>query len=128
MTRFGTEVKRAFGVVLFVATCLVSGCGTRVSLGEMEIDEAGATEPNDASVPPDAPATIDSGTAADADAAVDAKPVFDAAPDGGYLPCAGKACGDDCKLCDPKEIGCVETAVIKLCNAAGQCTADVPSC
>lgn len=110
-----------------VGGCVVSGCGTRVSLGELEVDEGGTTEPGDSATMPDtAPAPKpDSGGA---DASSDAKPVFDAAPDGGYLPCAGKSCNDECNICDPKQIGCVETQVIKLCDATGQCKPEVPSC
>ena len=41
-----------------------------------------------------------------------------------YEPCAGKACGDACTECDPNDTDCVETAVEKACNEAGECTAD----
>jgi hypothetical protein len=44
----------------------------------------------------------------------------------GYDPCAGKACGDACSLCnDPS---CAETAVLKYCDPAGHCTTTPPRC
>lgn len=48
-----------------------------------------------------------------------------AAPlDGGggrYDPCAGRACGEACTACPPSDRGCGETAVVKACDAFGQC-------
>jgi hypothetical protein len=51
-----------------------------------------------------------------------------ASPRGGcgkdpYEPCAGKSCGTACTVCDPADKGCVETAVVKACDAAGACEA-----
>lgn len=115
-------------VAATVALVGVGGCGTRVSLGELEVDDGGTTEPGDATPSPEAAPSPKPDSGSGADAAADAKPVFDGAADGGYVPCAGKSCGDECKICDPSEIGCVETAVIKLCNASGQCKAEVPTC
>jgi hypothetical protein len=48
------------------------------------------------------------------------------APDGGYDPCAGKNCGDSCQLCRPNDPNCVETSVVKWCNAKGACLDGVP--
>jgi len=45
-----------------------------------------------------------------------------------YLPCAGKACGASCTICEPGVPGCFETAVLKQCNAAGACSPSVPVC
>lgn len=45
-----------------------------------------------------------------------------------YDPCAGKACGDGCSICNPLDPDCFETAVLKQCNAAGQCVANVVVC
>ena len=45
-----------------------------------------------------------------------------------YDPCAGKSCGDPCSLCPPDDAECVETAVVKQCNAAGECTAEAATC
>lgn len=45
-----------------------------------------------------------------------------------YDPCGGKSCGDLCSLCAPTDPGCVETAVVKQCNAAGECVANVVVC
>jgi hypothetical protein len=41
-----------------------------------------------------------------------------------YDPCAAKACGDMCTLCDPADLDCVETAVVKVCDDAGTCVTD----
>jgi hypothetical protein len=40
-----------------------------------------------------------------------------------YQPCAGKRCGESCAECAPGDHDCVETAVVKACDAAGTCTA-----
>src|SRR6185503_421961 len=45
-----------------------------------------------------------------------------------YDPCAGKACGDLCSLCDPAEPNCVEPTVIMTCTATGQCSVGRPAC
>ncbi len=58
---------------------------------------------------------------ATATAAPAATPEPAPAVDAGYDPCAGKACGDRCRVCDPKVTTCLETAVIKLCHPDGQC-------
>jgi hypothetical protein len=46
----------------------------------------------------------------------------------GYDPCAGKQCGDTCSLCPPNDPSCAETAVVKYCDAGGQCTLNYPVC
>ncbi len=45
-----------------------------------------------------------------------------------YQPCAGKACGDGCSVCPPGDADCVETAVVKVCDDAGTCSATMPTC
>lgn len=40
-----------------------------------------------------------------------------------YFPCDGKGCGDTCRLCAPNDPSCVETAVVKSCDARGECVA-----
>jgi len=40
-----------------------------------------------------------------------------------YEPCAGKACSAACTECAPGDPGCVETAVVKACDADGNCAA-----
>lgn len=46
-----------------------------------------------------------------------------------YDPCGGKSCGDSCKICPPGKVDCVETAVMKACNAQGKCDLDLePVC
>jgi hypothetical protein len=50
---------------------------------------------------------------------------------GGYQSCAGKACGDSCRLCAPDDTNCGEIAVLKACDSLGQCvvqTATAPVC
>jgi hypothetical protein len=47
---------------------------------------------------------------------------------GGYDPCAGKTCGDECNVCAPDDADCAETAVVKQCNAAGDCTSEPATC
>lgn len=42
-----------------------------------------------------------------------------------YQPCAGKNVGASCTLCDPADATCVETAVLKACDATGACTSGV---
>jgi len=45
-----------------------------------------------------------------------------------YDPCAGKAQCDACTLCPPDATDCVETAVLKECDAAGQCVESTGQC
>jgi len=51
------------------------------------------------------------------------KPIGELGP---YEPCEGKKCGDACSVCDPDDKDCVETAVIKACDAEGACVAGNP--
>ncbi len=39
-----------------------------------------------------------------------------------YDPCAGKACGDACRVCAPDAADCVETMEVKACDPTGRCT------
>ncbi len=48
---------------------------------------------------------------------------IDAGP-GPYDPCGGKSCGDPCSICAPGDADCVETAVLKVCDAIGRCSTD----
>lgn len=41
---------------------------------------------------------------------------------GGYDPCAGRACGEQCFPCDPSDPSCVAPAVVFTCDGAGQCS------
>ncbi len=43
-------------------------------------------------------------------------------------PCTDKACGEQCMLCHPDDPHCVEDAVIKHCDANGQCRTEPPVC
>lgn len=49
-------------------------------------------------------------------------------PEETYDPCAGKACGEGCSVCPPDDGDCVETAVVKSCDADGKCSATAPTC
>lgn len=46
----------------------------------------------------------------------------------GYSPCAGKTCGETCTICSPAATDCMETMVVKQCNAQGACTTDPVDC
>lgn len=48
-------------------------------------------------------------------------PPAPAAPAPAYAPCDGKKTGDACTLCDPTDSACVETMVLKACDASGSC-------
>ncbi len=50
--------------------------------------------------------------------------------DGGddYEPCGDKTCGEQCTKCPPGDEDCVETQVVKYCQADGDCEASAPSC
>jgi len=45
-----------------------------------------------------------------------------------YNPCADTMCGEQCTICDPSDSDCYETAVIKVCDAAGTCSANLAAC
>jgi hypothetical protein len=45
-----------------------------------------------------------------------------------YDPCAGKKCGDSCKVCPPTDATCMETMEVKQCNADGKCSPAPPGC
>jgi hypothetical protein len=47
---------------------------------------------------------------------------------GGYAPCANKACGATCTLCDPTDPSCVEDQIVKYCDTSGDCGVNFPVC
>lgn len=47
---------------------------------------------------------------------------------GSYEPCAEKKCGAICTICDPTDKDCLETAVLKFCDAQGVCGSTEPLC
>jgi hypothetical protein len=118
-------------VALFAG--LLGACGTRVSLGELVPDERTADSGTD---PTKGPVTdpLDAAPGDDASEALDAGPgpgIDGGDIDGGkapYVPCAGKACGDDCSVCDPTDPNCVETGVVKVCDPNGACLAAPAQC
>ncbi|HEY6009331.1 MAG TPA: hypothetical protein VIU40_13480 [Geobacteraceae bacterium] len=50
------------------------------------------------------------------------------APPPPYDPCEAKSCGDACRACPPDDRGCVETMIVKACDAAGACVAAPVDC
>lgn len=42
--------------------------------------------------------------------------------------CALKPCGEPCRVCDPNDPGCVETAELKFCQIDGTCAPLTPTC
>ncbi|MEZ4453300.1 MAG: hypothetical protein R3B09_27805 [Nannocystaceae bacterium] len=44
-----------------------------------------------------------------------------------YDPCVGKACGDQCQLCDPMDPDCTEDDSIKACDPEGICVTETPT-
>lgn len=47
---------------------------------------------------------------------------------GGYYPCAGKSCGNECTLCDPNDATCVNDNLVRRCDPSGSCSADKVIC
>jgi hypothetical protein len=47
---------------------------------------------------------------------------------GAYDPCAGKACGEACKLCPPDDPLCVESEEIKTCGKDAVCSSSSKTC
>ena len=85
--------------------------------GEAEGAEAGRDEAAEAGAAEGAEEGADAGAEKGGDAGAS-----------GYDPCAGKTCGDQCTVCPPDDADCVETMVVKVCDAAGRCDAHVPEC
>jgi hypothetical protein len=48
--------------------------------------------------------------------------------DDSYAPCSEKSCGEQCHQCPRNDPDCIETAVVKLCQADGSCSPQRPSC
>ena len=104
---------RALPIVLAAVSLLGSGCGSQSpSTG------GGSTAPPMGSPPP-------AGTPAPEPPLV---PDGAAAPAGEFAPCAGKTCGEPCTVCSPAATDCMETMVVKQCNAQGQCSTDPVDC
>lgn len=127
-------MKNLYGALIFAAVLLA--CGTRVSLGDLPGDERTTDDGTlpEAEPAPSASAKPAPSPTADGGEAIDGGPAK--TDDGGdqdggkapYIPCAGKACGAPCTICDPTDLGCVETAVIKQCDKTGACVASPSSC
>lgn len=124
---------------------LLVACGTRVSIGELaeptlpslgEPEAPSATFPIDGDLDDaDSPMQGDFDANLSSDAPVEAsKPPLrvnaldGGVSDAGWTPCRGKVCGDSCRICPPTDFHCIETAVLKSCNAAGECTPGVSIC
>jgi hypothetical protein len=119
---------------LWSCLLLLAACSSQVSLGEQEehvaseVPEASLST-SEASAPP-VDAAIEAHVHAP-DGSSDALPFdelhpADASPDGPhYDPCAGKACGVACTLCDPHDVQCIEPPGNKVCNPHQQCVTAV---
>lgn len=46
----------------------------------------------------------------------------------GYNPCDNKLCGESCALCDPADPDCVESQIMRFCDANGACADMFPRC
>ncbi len=116
-----------FRTFLALATVVVIGCGSRVTIGELPASEPEGT--TDGTNPLPSQPTNDTNPDAGTDSG-NGEEQNDAgeAIDGGYLPCAGKTCGASCSLCPPNDPNCVETAVLKWCHPGGECKAVAPAC
>lgn len=115
---------------LALTLTLTLACGTRVSLGDLggdgghvNIDGALPTDPG----LPVNEAGTDGGSPRDANDEPDIDVDADSATPV-YKPCAAKACGSACTLCDPLNVTCVEIAVLKECDKAGACTIELATC
>jgi hypothetical protein len=116
-------VKRTVLFLSFLLLTAAVACSARVSLGELPADPDAPAQGS----APTLPAPRDGDDAATPPPLDDDGGALDAGP-APYLPCAGKACGQSCALCDPLDPGCVETAVVKQCQGDGTCAAAVPVC
>jgi hypothetical protein len=47
---------------------------------------------------------------------------------GGYVPCAGKACGESCDVCDPTDPECAQGDALFTCNSSGTCVVGMAEC
>lgn len=47
---------------------------------------------------------------------------------GGWQPCAGKRCGDDCTWCDPNDPSCELPGTITTCDQRGECIIGQATC
>jgi hypothetical protein len=45
-----------------------------------------------------------------------------------YGPCANKACGETCQICEPLDEDCEETEEVKYCDAEGGCSGTLTAC
>jgi len=115
-------------IAIAIATLVVIGCGSRVTIGELPSSGSEGTSDGTNPVPnqpknetnPDA--SVDSGNG---DVPKDGGEAQDA---GKYEPCAGKTCGMTCTLCAPNDPNCVETGSVKWCHSGGECKDMAPAC
>lgn len=109
-----------------LAIALAAACGTRVSLGDLDVGEESSGD-DAATIPPGAGLEAGSGSdATSSDAGAEAGRSDASRPT--YDPCAEKACGDSCKLCDPLVPGCFEPSVIRACSSTGDCVVAPTTC
>lgn len=104
---------RAPGLLLAALTSSLLACGSQSP------SATGGSEP-----PADVAAPAASPTGAPAPTDTAPPPLSDDE----YMPCAGKACGETCTICSPTATDCMETMVVKQCNAQGMCVTDPVEC
>ena len=114
-------------LMLLMAMTVLTGCSSGTDVEESD----DATVPAETSDPTDA---SDSGDAADPSGTVSTADPSDASESSNasddpsdadaYDPCVDKSCGETCQVCPPDDNDCVETGVVKACDAVGECVAD----
>ena len=79
-------------------------------------DPSDASDSGDAADPSGTVSTTDPSDASESSNASEDPSDADA-----YDPCGDKSCGETCQVCPPDDNDCVETGVVKACDAAGEC-------
>ena len=121
-----SEVWMRIAASVLTAT-LLFGCSSETDAEQSD----DATVPAESSDPSDASDSSDaadpSGTVSTTDPS-DASESSNASDDPSdaesYDPCGDKSCGETCQICPPDDNDCVETGVVKACDAMGECVAD----
>ena len=83
-----------------------------------------SSDPSDASDSSDAAdpsGTVSTADPSDASESSNSNASEDPSDADAYDPCGDKSCGETCQVCPPDDNDCVETGVVKACDAAGEC-------
>ncbi len=105
----------------------LSGCSSESDAAEVgdPMAPVESTDPSDASDSSDAADPSGNASATDpSDASESSNTSEDPGDADGYDPCGDKNCGETCRVCPPDDSDCVETGVVKACDAIGECVAD----